>query len=147
MLWQETQLLVNSTLDGYYRMKTVLLIGASNKPTRYSNTAMRRLESIGHRIIPVNPFCQIETEEPTIHHLSLVSKKIDIAVVYVRAEILKPDIEELIRIAPGQVIFSPGTEDRFLALRLQQSGIKTRNACILVLLATGHFIQEEGISE
>lgn len=120
-------------------MSTVLLIGASNNPSRYSNKAMDRLLNVGHRVIPVNPFSQIEAPEPTVHSLSLVTEKIDIAVIYIRAELLRDDLEELVRIAPELVIFSPGTESLELADKLERNGIRTKNACTLVLLSIGQF--------
>ena len=120
-------------------MSTVLLIGASNDPTRYSNMALHRLLNAGHRVIPLNPYSEIATIEPTLHHLRQVQGKIDIAVVYVRAELLKPDIEELVRIAPATVIFNPGAESLELKIELERNGIRTRNACTLVLLSTGQF--------
>ena len=124
-------------------MSNVLLIGASNNLSRYSNKAMARLLASGHRVIPVNPFSEIEAPEPTLHHLSLVTEKIDIAVVYVRAELLKVDLVELIRIAPALVIFSPGAESLELKNELEKNGIRTKNACTLVLLSIGRFDLEE----
>ncbi len=124
-------------------MSNVLLIGASNNPSRYSNKAMARLLASGHRVIPVHPFSEIEAPEPTVHHLSLVKGKIDIAVVYVRAELLKADLVELIRIAPALVIFSPGAESVELKNKLENTGIRTKNACTLVLLSIGRFDLEE----
>jgi predicted CoA-binding protein len=126
-------------MDGEGEVSTVLIIGASNNPGRYSNMAMGRLTDAGYRVIPVNPFSEIETEEPTVHSLSRVSEKIDTVAVYVRAELLAQDIEHLVRIAPSQVIFNPGTESRELSHRLAEAGIITRNACVLVLLSTGEF--------
>ncbi len=120
-------------------MSTVLLIGASNNPTRYSSMALNRLLDAGHRVIPLNPNSKITTIEPTIHHLAQVQEEIDIAVVYVRAELLKPDIEELVRIAPATVIFNPGAESLELKNELERNNIRTRNACTLVLLSTGQF--------
>ena len=126
-------------------MSTVLLIGASNNPSRYSNKALHRLIAHGHRVIPLNPYSEITTIEPTIHHLSQVKeeKEIDIAVIYIRAELLKPDIGELVRIAPVTVIFNPGAESLELKNELERHGIRTRNACTLVLLSIGQFDLEQ----
>jgi len=126
-------------MDGEGQVSTVLVIGASNNPRRYSNKAMARLTDEGYRVIPINPFSEIETEEPTVHSLSLVNEKIDTAVVYVRAELLAQDIDHLVRIAPSQVIFNPGTESMELSGRLAETGIIVRNACVLVLLSIGEF--------
>ena len=67
----------------------------------------------------------------------------DIAVIYVRAELLKVDLFELIRIAPALVIFSPGAESLELKNELEKNGIRTINACTLVLLSIGRFDLEE----
>ncbi len=124
-------------------MSTVLLIGASNNASRYSNKAFHRLIAHGHRVIPVNPYSDIFAAETTIHHLSEVEENIDIAVVYVRAELLKPSIEELVRIAPSTVIFNPGAESIEIKNELERNGINTRNACTLVLLSIGQFDLEQ----
>lgn len=124
-------------------MSTVLLIGASNDPSRYSNKALHRLIAHGHRVIPVNPYSEIDAAEPTIHHLSEVEEEIDIAVVYVRAELLEPDISELVRISPSTVIFNPGAESSELTMILEAVEINTRNACTLVLLSIGQFDLEQ----
>ncbi|MCK5036913.1 MAG: CoA-binding protein [Candidatus Sabulitectum sp.] len=124
-------------------MSTVLLVGASNDASRYSNKALYRLIAHGHRVIPVNPYSEIDTAEPTVHHLSEVDERIDIAVIYVRAELLEPDIEELVRIAPSTVIFNPGAESIEMKNELERNGIGTRNACTLVLLSIGQFDLEQ----
>lgn len=124
-------------------MSTVLLIGASNDSGRYSYRALHELIANGHRVIPVNPKSIIDTSEPTIAHLSLVNEKIDIAVVYVRPVHLKPQIDELVRIAPDLVIFNPGSESPELQNELESKGIRTQEACTLVLLSIGQFGLEQ----
>jgi hypothetical protein len=47
--------------------------------------------------------------------------------------------DEIIAAKPGRVIFNPGTEHPEMAKRFQAAGIKTMEACTLVLLSTGQF--------
>lgn len=124
---------------GVIRVGRILLIGASNNPNRYSNLVMHRLLEGGYTVIPVNPFSEIDTEEQTLKRLADVTVPIEKALVYIRAELLEGDIEELIRINPREVIFSPGAESPVLKKKLERHGISVRNACTLVLLSIGKF--------
>ena len=120
-------------------MRRVLLIGASNHPKRYSNMAMFRLIENGFTVIPVNPFSEIDTKEKTLKKLRDVTVDIEKAVIYIRPELLENDIDELIRINPGEVVFNPGTECPVMQRKLEKHSIFVRNACTLVLLSMGEF--------
>jgi predicted CoA-binding protein len=114
---------------GSGRMNTVLVIGAGNNSYRYSNIAMGRLISEGYGIITVNPLSEINTSEPTFHGLSDVHEEIDTAVVYVRAELLERDIDELIRIAPTQVISAREQRAEYLPVNLKEMDNHWKRMC------------------
>ena len=117
----------------------VLIIGASNNSERYSNKALNLLLSKGHKVIAVNPRDQIKNALKTVLGLSQVKDKIDTITVYLRPQLLKPDINEIVRINPKRVIFNPGTEDPEIISFVENNGIKVQLACTLVLLNTNQY--------
>jgi len=117
----------------------VVVLGASNKPLRYSNQAIRLLLEKGYRVTPVHPrIGNIEGLEvaPT---LEAVAQPVDTLTLYVGAERLEPLIDQVVRLKPQRVIFNPGTESPALQSRLEQAGIHWFEACTLVLLRIGTF--------
>ena len=72
------QLLTDATM--------IAMVGASSNPDKASNGIMRKLQSVGYRVIPVNPR---ETEvlgERAYPSLIDVPERIDIVDVFRRAE-------------------------------------------------------------
>lgn len=116
-----------------------VVLGASPKPARYSNQAIRLLTENGYRVTPIHPkFAEIEGMEVK-PSLAAVDQPIDTLTLYVGTERLEPMIEELIEAAPGRVIFNPGTESHALQARLDQAGIPWIEGCTLVMLRTRTF--------
>jgi predicted CoA-binding protein len=119
--------------------ETVLLIGASSNPDRYANKAMTMLLERGIRVIPVHPRERQIMGVDVTSSIGEVDEPISTVSVYVRPERLAPDLDELVALSPGRVIFNPGTEDEALAARLRDSGVEVLEACTLVLLRTDQF--------
>ena len=117
----------------------VVVLGASAKPLRYSNQAVRLLQEKGYRITPVHP--RVETIEGISVAASLheVRQPVDTLTLYVGPQRLEPLIDQVIALRPERVIFNPGTESRDLMQRLEQVGIHWLEACTLVLLRIGSF--------
>jgi predicted CoA-binding protein len=121
-------------------MEVVVVVGASSDTSRYSYKAMEMLEEFGHKAIPVHPREEIVRGHKVIHQLAdLVGQKIDTITVYVNPAISDKYEKDILSIKPKRVIFNPGAENPRLANVLVQSGIKTENACTLVLLRTGQY--------
>ncbi|NQT93181.1 MAG: CoA-binding protein [Lentisphaerae bacterium] len=119
--------------------QTVAVLGASKKPARYSNKAVRLLKEHGHRVIPINPAERVIEGLRVSPSLASVSEAIDSLSVYVGATTSEKMVEDIISLAPGRVILNPGAESKSLEARLTESGIPVLNACTLVLLRTGQF--------
>ncbi|WP_269619529.1 CoA-binding protein [Zhongshania sp. BJYM1] len=119
--------------------ETVLVLGASPKPERYSFKAVQLLKEYGHKVLPVNPYHEEVAGVKCVPMINTVSDHVDTVTVYVRADLLKNDIDQLIALAPRRVIFNPGTESDEMAERLEKAGIATEEACTLVLLRTGQY--------
>ena len=117
----------------------VLILGASTNANRYSHKAQLALLENGHTPVPVNPrYHQIEGIQ-CYPDLESIQGDIDTVTIYVRPDILKTMIDEVIQIHPKRVIFNPGAECEEASSRLESVGIKVQNACTLVLLNTSRF--------
>ena len=117
----------------------VVVLGASHKPERYSNQAIRLLREHGHEVIPVNPRLDEAEGLRVAHSLDEIEGAVDTLTLYVGAERSGGLIESILALHPGRVIFNPGTENPELESRLQAAGIPFEHACTLVLLRTGQF--------
>jgi uncharacterized protein len=123
------------------KKETVLIIGASNKPDRYSYKALKMLQEYGYEIIAVHPTLKKIEEIEVVSSLVSVGskKKIDTVTLYVNPELLKKYQEDLIKLKPTRVIFNPGTEAADIEADFEKHGIKTVRGCTLVMLRTGQF--------
>lgn len=117
----------------------VVVMGASHKPERYSNQAIRLLREHGHEVIPVNPRLDETEGLKVVHSLGDITGAVDTLTMYVGAERSSALIEDILRLQPGRVIFNPGSENPELEQRLEAAGIAFEKACTLVLLRTDQF--------
>lgn len=120
-------------------METVVVLGASPKPERYSYQAMKLLAHYGHRVLPVNPGQDAIDGQPCYRGLSNLPAKVDTVTLYVAPSHQGAYTAELLALRPQRVIFNPGTENPALQDALQAAGIHCEEACTLVLLRTGQY--------
>lgn len=123
-------------------MQHVAILGASNKPARYSHKAQLRLTENGHTIYPVSNH-EIEIlGVKCFASLRDIKQKIDTVTVYLNPENLLAVADDLLVLMPRRVIFNPGSESLSVMTRLDEAGIAVQTACTLVLLATDQFDQD-----
>lgn len=118
--------------------KTTLVIGASSKPERYSNMAIKMLLSHGH------PVWAIGKKEAMTHgiHISpnlLPLDNIDTVTLYLSSQNQHPYYNYLLDLKPRRIIFNPGTENPDWKKIAQYAGIQCIEGCTLVLLQTGQY--------
>ena len=117
----------------------VAVIGASEKPERYSNRALRMLLAHGFTPIPVSRSGSDMLGLKGYASLADVRDRIDTVTMYVSPDKQAPVIRDILAIRPRRVIFNPGAENPEAAALLARHGISVVEACTLVLLATGQF--------
>ena len=117
----------------------VVVLGASPKPTRYSNMAVRQLQAKGYRVIPVHPTADAIADLPVVHSLRDIEEKVHTLTLYLGPLHSRGQLDGMLALAPKRVIFNPGTESPRLAARLQDAGIECVHACTLVMLRSGLF--------
>ncbi len=117
----------------------VAVLGASPKPVRYSNKAIKLLTQHGHCVTPIHPnFTEIESLRVATN-LSEVTQPVNTLTLYVGPDKLVGMIDEIVAVKPDRVIFNPGTESPTLQQALDDANIPWEEACTLVLLRTGQF--------
>ncbi len=120
-------------------VQNVAILGASDKPERYANRALKLLLEKGHRVFPVHPRLQSIEGVPVYHSLKEIPEKIHTVTIYLNPVRTKSVLPEIIKLKPDRVIFNPGTEAPQLYEPLRKAGIDVEAACNLVLLKTNQF--------
>ncbi|WP_395743733.1 CoA-binding protein [Prosthecobacter sp.] len=121
------------------KQERVVIVGASDKPERYSHRALLLLRKHGHEVVPVHPRLAEIEGIPVVSDLSAISGAVDTVTMYVGAAISDGLRDKLLGLKPRRVIFNPGAENALLAVDLEKAGIACADACTLVLLNTGQF--------
>jgi predicted CoA-binding protein len=117
----------------------VAVLGASHKPERYSNQAVRMLKEYGHEVLPVTPGRAVIEDLPVSPDLGSIVGSVDTLTLYVGPERSAQLQEAIVALKPGRVILNPGTESPSLEQSLTEAGIPWQHACTLVMLRTGQF--------
>jgi predicted CoA-binding protein len=119
--------------------ETVVVLGASPKPERYSNQAVRALVEHGHRVIPVHPLLKKIAGVVAVPALSGVKDPVNTLTLYVGPERGKELLQDMINLGPDRVIMNPGTESDEIEEQFSANNIPVLRACTLVMLRTGQF--------
>lgn len=117
----------------------VAVIGASDKPHRYSYKAVMLLKENGHDVYPVHQRVKNVGGIPVYPSVKDIREEMDTVTLYVNAEVSTKMGKEIIAGKPGRIIFNPGAENSELEKNAIKAGISTMNACTLVMLNTGQF--------
>ncbi|MDG1573203.1 CoA-binding protein [Robiginitalea sp. M366] len=115
-----------------------LVFGASLKPGRYSNMAMKRLSQAGFGVIG---FGRVEGTAHTIQITSNLEavQDVDTITMYMRAKHQREFLPQLLALKPRRVIFNPGAEFQESYAAWESAGAEVLEACTLVMLATGTY--------
>jgi len=125
-------------------MKT-LVFGASRKPERYSNIAIKKLTAFGHEVVAVGG------REAEVHGVQILTghphfDDIHTITMYMGADRQTDHYGYFFSLNPKRIIFNPGAENPELFQMAEDKGIIAENACTLVMLSTGEYEKMEGTS-
>ncbi len=120
------------------QQKKTVVLGASSNPSRYSNMAVRRLESHGHPVIAIG------RKKGSIGNTAIETDQLAITDVDTVTLYLNPDNQVayynyILSLNPRRIIFNPGTENEEFFQRAKEQGIKPLEACTLVMLSTNQY--------
>ena len=122
---------------------TVLVVGASDKPDRYSTRAIKMLQDANYNIIGIHPLLRVvEGVEvyPSLDQIpEVLLKTIDTVTIYVNTQVSDNMTESLKRLSPRRIIWNPGSENLSVIDNLKETSIQNIEACTLVLLSTDQF--------
>ena len=118
--------------------KKTLVLGASTNPARYSFMAINKLRRYGHEVVAIGlrpgrvSDVDFHVDHPEIDNLDTIT-------LYLNANNQKPYYDYILEQNPVRLIFNPGAENGELKKLAKEKGIKTQDACTLVLLSTGQY--------
>ncbi|MDI3526738.1 MAG: uncharacterized protein PWR03_921 [Tenuifilum sp.] len=117
-----------------------LVLGASPKPERYSNLAIRRLRKHGIEVIAIGARkgmvedVEIQTEPIRVDDIHTIT-------LYLGPQNQLPYYDYILGLKPKRIIFNPGTENPELEKLARQNGIDTVEGCTLVMLSNGVYYE------
>jgi len=110
--------------DMLARSKVIAVVGLSSKPHRPSHGVARYLQSVGYRVIPVNPNEKEILGEKSYARLEDVPVHVDIVDVFRRSEFVPPIVESAIAIGASVVWLQEGVIHEQAAARARAAGLE-----------------------
>ncbi len=112
--------------------KAIAVVGLSNRSFRPSNGVARYLQSVGYRIIPVNPREREVLGEKSYARLEDVPERVDIVDIFRRSEFVPEIVESAIRIGARAIWMQEGVIHPEAAQRARRAGLfVVMDLCIL----------------
>jgi predicted CoA-binding protein len=114
--------------------KTIAVVGASSNPDKASHGIMRKLQSVGYRVIPVNPREAEVLGERSYPSLTDIPERIDIVDVFRRAEDTPAIADEAVKIGAKALWLQTGIASEDAATRATAGGVTAvMDACIATM--------------
>jgi len=107
-------------------VRTIALVGASDKPERPSYHVMQFLQSRGYRVIPVNPGLagQALLGEPVFESVSVIPQAVDMVEIFRASEAVGPIVDEAIEKGAAVIWMQLGVINPEAAERALTAGLK-----------------------
>ncbi|APY00844.1 CoA-binding protein [Lacinutrix venerupis] len=118
--------------------KKTLVIGASTKPERYSNMAIKKLSNYKHETVAFG------LREGVVNGIVIDTElkqydNIDTVTLYLNPKRQEQYYNYILSLQPRRVIFNPGTENPEFYSILRDNNIEFEVACTLVMLSTNQY--------
>jgi uncharacterized protein len=118
--------------------KKTLVLGASPNPQRYSYLAVSKLVSHGHEVIAIGKRAGTIKDTPVVTGKPEIDQ-LDTVALYLNPTNQQPYYDYILSLQPKRIIFNPGTENEELEEMAHKKGIRTMEACTLVMLSTSQY--------
>lgn len=115
-----------------------LVLGASETPGRYSNLAIKSLLNKGQNVLAIGKQTG-SVNGVAISKEQINTEDVDTVTLYLNPAHQQPYYDYILSLKPRRIIFNPGTENEEFEELANKAGIKTIEACTLVMLSTGQF--------
>ena len=114
------------------KVKTIAVVGLSNRPLRPSHGVSLYMQQQGYRIIPVNPNIESVLGETAYASLADVPEKIDLVNIFRRSEFVPEIVEQAIALEIPAVWMQEDVIHEQAAGKARQAGIfVVMDRCIL----------------
>jgi len=118
--------------------KKTLVLGASDRPGRYSYLAVNKLRGNGHPVIAIG------RKAAKVGDVEIATGKqevtgIDTVTLYLNPMHQKEYYDYIVSLHPRRIIFNPGAENPELVTLARANGIEPVEGCTLVMLGTGQY--------
>jgi uncharacterized protein len=117
------------------RAETIAVVGLSDKPERDSHQIAQYLQSVGYRVVPVNPVVTEVLGERSYPSLSTIPHevRVDIADVFRRSDQVPPVVDEAIARSIPTIWMQLGVEHAEAAAKARAAGLTVyEDLCIMV---------------
>lgn len=121
---RETERDIKTILD---TCRTIAVVGLSSKRYRPSYGVSEYMQSVGYRIIPVNPQEEDVLGEKSYARLEDIPEKVNLVDIFRRSEYVASLVDSAIKIGARAVWMQEGVED-------SESAEKARKAGLLVVM-------------
>lgn len=113
-------------------LKTIAVVGCSDKVVRPSYFVSRYLKEAGYRIIPVNPGHQRILDEKCYPNLLEIREPVDTVLIFRRSEHVYPIVQDAIKIGAKAVWMQDGVEHELAFEAAVRAGLKVvMNDCMM----------------
>jgi len=113
-------------------IKTIAIVGLSDKPDRPSYEVGKYLISRNFKIFPVNPNIDNFLGIKSYKTLSEIKEKIDVVDIFRRSEFVGPIVDEAIKIGAKSIWMQEGVVDKISANKARAAGLTvTMNMCMM----------------
>ena len=114
--------------------KTVAVIGASSDRRKFGNKAFRAFQAQGHTVIPINPNEREVEGIPTYASVLDVPGAIDMATVYVPADIGQRLLADFEQKKIPEIWINPGAESDELMAEARRRKLNIIEACSIIAI-------------
>ncbi len=130
---ENTHFSPDPVLDLLRLTKTIAVVGLSSNPSRPSHQVSTYMQSVGYRIIPVNPNEREVLGQKAYPRLEEVPEPIDLVDIFRRSEDIPPIIDSAITIRPKAVWLQLGIVNSPACEAACSAGLLAiEDACIFV---------------
>lgn len=116
----------------FKKIKTIAIVGLSDKPDRPSYVVGKYLINQGFKIFPVNPNIDNFLGIKSYKTLSDIKEKIDIIDIFRKSEFVEPLVEEAIKIGAKMIWMQEGVVNVKAAAKARAAGLTVvMNMCMM----------------
>lgn len=116
-----------------------LVLGATPRPSRFAYLAIQRLQARGFDNIKAIGIHNGDVLGIPIERTFGPEDNIHTITMYINPRRQKEYYDMIVKAKPERIIFNPGTENPELEQLAESAGIKTVEACTLVMLSTDDY--------